>query len=281
MPERPDGERYVLGHTPRELDRLDLQGLLYRSVTRRALLDGGVEEGMRVLDLGSGSGDVAFLAAEIVGDQGAVVGVERDASAVAAARERALRRGVTQVAFHVGEIGEGLSEAPFDALVGRFVLMHQPDPSAVLASAVRNIRPGGPVILVESHMELLEQGVHSWPFSPAYDRVVRWKSRVVRAAGADVAMGLKLRRTYLEAGLPDPTTRLEAQVEGGPNSALYGYLAESVASMLPMALRCGIEGFDAEGVEALEDALRAEVTRAGGVLVNWPVVSAWSTVPPP
>ncbi|MEJ2202529.1 MAG: hypothetical protein P8170_00330 [Gemmatimonadota bacterium] len=90
-----------------------------------------------------------------------------------------------------------------------------------------------------------------------------------------------LRRTYLDAGLPEPTTQLEAQVEGGPTIVLYRYLAESVASMLPLGLDRGIEGFDDESVGALEDTLRAEVTRTGGVLVNWPVVSAWSTAPGP
>lgn len=279
MIEQPDGGRYVLGYTPREWDRLDLQGLLYRDVTRRALLGAGLGEGMRVLDLGSGSGDVALLAAEIVGDQGSVVGLERDPATVRAATERARRHGVSHVTFLQGEVDGGISGAPFDALVGRFILMHQPDPADALAAAVGNVRPGGPVAFVESHMELLEQGLHSWPFSPTYDHVVRWKTRVVRAAGAHVAMGLGLRQTFLDAGLPEPTTRLEAQVEGGPDSPLYRYLAESVASMLPLGLERGIEGFDAEAVERLEDTLRDEVARTGGVLVSWPVVSAWSTVP--
>ena len=76
---------YVLGHTDRELDRLDAQGLLYRDVTRSALVEAGVVPGMRVLDLGSGSGDVAFLAGELVEATGAVLGIERDAGTVASA----------------------------------------------------------------------------------------------------------------------------------------------------------------------------------------------------
>ena len=69
---------YVLGHSARELDRLDLQGVLYRDITRRALLDGGLQSGMRVLDIGCGSGDVARIAAQIVGPCGSVLGVDRD-----------------------------------------------------------------------------------------------------------------------------------------------------------------------------------------------------------
>lgn len=271
-------ERYVLGHTHREHERLDLQGVLYRDVTRRAFLDAGLEPGMRVLDLGSGSGDVALLAAEVVGPTGAVVGVERDRGTAEGARARAAARGAGNVAFHLGEVTDPVPGAPFDALVGRFILMHLPDPAAALAAALRNVRPASPVIFVESHMALLEEGIHSHPFSPLYEKVVRWKSDAVRGAGADVAMGMKLRTVFVEAGLPEPRTRLDALVAGGADTPLYRYLAESVRSMLPLATELGLEGFDEDTVDGLEDALRAEVVASGGVLVNWPVVAAWSRV---
>jgi ubiquinone/menaquinone biosynthesis C-methylase UbiE len=85
----PDPSRYVLGHAARELDRLDLQGILYRDVTRRAFHRAGLGPGMRVLDLGSGSGDVTLLASEVVGPSGRVVGVDREVGTVKAARARA------------------------------------------------------------------------------------------------------------------------------------------------------------------------------------------------
>ena len=58
---------YVLGHSPEELERLDLQGALYRSITRTTMLQAGVSEGMKVLDIRCGSGDVSRLAASLVG----------------------------------------------------------------------------------------------------------------------------------------------------------------------------------------------------------------------
>lgn len=273
------GDGYVLGHTAREYDRLDLQGALYRDVTRRALVSGGVEPGMRVLDLGSGSGDVTLLAAELVGPTGSVVGVEHNPGTVAAATERARARGAENVSFRVGSLDEPQPDGPFHALVGRFILMHQADPAQALRGAVAGIEPGGPVVFIESHMALLEAGVHSQPFSPLYHRVVRWKSQVVRGAGADVEMGLKLRQVFMDAGLAEPTTFLEARVEGGADSLVYRYLAESVKSMLPLAQELGISGFQADDVSGLEDALRQEAVAANGVLVNWPAVAAWSRAP--
>lgn len=270
---------YVLGHTPRELDRLDRQGALYRDATHRVLGDAGVGPGMRVLDLGSGSGDVAFLAGERVGPTGLVVGVERNGGTVEAARRRADARAATHVRFVAAELEDYVSDEPFDAVIGRFILMHQPDPAAVLAAALRNLRPGGCVAFVESTMASLRGAPHSHPHSPLYDQVVRWKCDVVEGAGADLAAGLRLRSIFVAAGLPEPTTRMEARVEGGERSPIYAFMAESVRSMLPQARKLGITGFDEASVDTLEERLRSEVVESGGVLVAWPVVTAWCRKP--
>jgi cyclopropane fatty-acyl-phospholipid synthase-like methyltransferase len=70
-------QAYVLGHSQRVTDRLKAQARLIDPITRRFFGEAGIEEGMRVLDVGSGAGDVALLAAELVGASGAVVGVDR------------------------------------------------------------------------------------------------------------------------------------------------------------------------------------------------------------
>ncbi|WP_309570182.1 methyltransferase domain-containing protein [Deinococcus sp.] len=59
----------------------------------------GLREGIRVLDIGCGAGDVSFLARSLVGDCGSVTGVDRSPDAVAAARNRAHSAGLTNVEF--------------------------------------------------------------------------------------------------------------------------------------------------------------------------------------
>ncbi len=86
--EAESGGTYALGHSAQELERLRIQARLIDPITRRFFLEAGLGPGMRVLDIGSGAGDVAFLAAELVGVTGEVVGTDRAAKAVAAARER-------------------------------------------------------------------------------------------------------------------------------------------------------------------------------------------------
>ena len=86
---------YVLGHSDRELSRLTMQARLLEPVTRQFLLDAGIRAGMRVLDIGSGAGDVAFLAAELVGRSGEVIGTDTAAEAVTAAMCSARERGLS------------------------------------------------------------------------------------------------------------------------------------------------------------------------------------------
>jgi SAM-dependent methyltransferase len=74
------------------------------AATRMLLQAAGIGSGMRVLDLGSGTGDVAFVAAELVGPAGEVVGIDSSPEAVATAKARAQQRALGNVRFVVGDI---------------------------------------------------------------------------------------------------------------------------------------------------------------------------------
>lgn len=71
--------------------------------TALLLQRGGIRPGMRVLDLGTGLGDVAFEVAAMVGADGSVVGVEQDPALLAAAEQRRTATGVPNVVFRQGD----------------------------------------------------------------------------------------------------------------------------------------------------------------------------------
>ena len=79
---------YVLGSTDAEHERLIWQALRVAPITERLFREAGIGPGQRVLDIGSGVGDVAMLAARLVGPSGEVVGIERDPKSITKARAR-------------------------------------------------------------------------------------------------------------------------------------------------------------------------------------------------
>jgi ubiquinone/menaquinone biosynthesis C-methylase UbiE len=266
---------YICGHAAHELARLQLQAAFYEPVTRDLFQRAGLSPGMRVLDVGCGAGDVSLLAADIIGPTGLVLGIDRSPEAVGTAGARAAAAGIRQATFRVAEIQSLEAGVPFDAVVGRFVLMHQPDPAGALRAAAGQVRAGGVVAFLESHMAACVAGVHSHPHSDLYDRVLRAQIDLIRAAGAHVDMGLRLRRTFLEAGLPAPALSLHARVEGGGEAPIYRYMAESLRSMMSMGERLGEMPFSVDELDGLAERLRDEAMAGGGVLTSPPVVSGW------
>lgn len=122
---RAEQSTYALGHSEQELDRLSRQAQAFEPFTRLLLEQAGISAGMRVLDVGCGSGDVAFLAAELVGPGGEVIGVDRAIAAIQRGTARAQSRGVAHVKFLEGDPSAIEFERPFDAVVGRLVLMYR------------------------------------------------------------------------------------------------------------------------------------------------------------
>jgi len=268
---------YVCGHTADELDRLRTQSAFFEDITRRVLEAAGLRRGSRVLDIGCGAGDLSRLAAELVGADGSIVGVDRATEAIAAAKARRARGRAASVEFRLGSIDDVADGRQFDALIGRFVLMHQADPAGTLRRAARHVRPGGLVVMLESAMSACMAGLHSFPHSPTYDRITRLITDIIRAAGADVSMGLRLGEVFERAGLPRPTMWLQARVDGGPDAATHRYITDSLRSVLPLAASLGVDGARVN-VEKLEEDLRAEVVASRSVLVSPPVVAAWTSL---
>ncbi len=141
--EHKDDAIYVPGHSEEERQRLIEQGAFLRSFTERLLADAGIGTGMRVLDVGCGVGDVLLLVASLIGPEGTVVGVDKDPLALKRARERVSALSLTNVRFVEGDLRGLTFDEPFDAAVGRCVLMYLADPIEALRGTASHVRPGG------------------------------------------------------------------------------------------------------------------------------------------
>jgi 2-polyprenyl-3-methyl-5-hydroxy-6-metoxy-1,4-benzoquinol methylase len=220
--------QYALGSTDPEHERLIRQAALLAPFTERFFREAGIGPGQRVLDLGSGVGDVAMLVARIVGQSGDVVGVERDTRAITKASARVLEVGLQNVTFIQADVSQVPSNNSFDAVVGRFILMFLPNPSAVLHSLSQLVRPGGVVAFQEP----------SWaPFLRLAASLPLWFAgaslahETFQRSGANTEMGFALYRIFEEAGLPAPAMKLEMPL--GKDSELTRWIPDLIFSLRP------------------------------------------------
>ena len=265
---------YVMGRSEAETRRLMTQDQLYGRFTRCLLEDAGIAEGMNVLDVGSGAGDVALLAAELVGPTGSVLGVDHDPGVLETASARAEASGLTNISFHARDLREGVPGDDFDALVGRLVLLYVPDPAGTLRDLVEHLKPGG--IVAFGEFNFLPESVVTHPPTPSGENLWAWMQSVVRGIGIDPATGYHLRNSFLEAGLPEPEMHVCAPVGGGPDFPGYDFGAESLRSMLPLILKLGIATEEEVEIDTLAQRLRADVVASGGVIKTPELVGAWT-----
>jgi len=268
---------YTMGRTSAETERLILQAQLYEGVTRRFFREAGIDSGMRVLDVGSGSGDVAFASAELVGPEGEVVGVDVNGEILETARGRAKEAGLNNVTFMEGDARTLDLAGEFDAVTGRLVLMYMADPADALSDLATRLRPGGIVAFQELDFTPYQSLAH--PDTPLMDKMINWVIQVFRRSGAHTEMGLDLYGAFVDAGLPEPVLDWTAPV-GGPSTWLgYEYVASSFRSLLPLIEEYGIATSEEVGVETIAARLREEVFAAKRPVMLPPHVTAWARVP--
>lgn len=270
-PAAPD---YVLGRSESESRRLIKQSGLLQPFTERIFRRAGLAPGMRVLDLGCGAGDVSFLAAEFIGPTGSVLGIDRDPGVLALARRRADENGTTIVSFEERSIEDLSTSRPFDAVIGRFVLVYQPDPVSTLVHVSGLLRPGGIVAVLEPDMSV---GVCSCPPVALWDQVNHWIRETFRRGGVHYDIGARLYPLFRRAGLPGPAMRQDRLIGGGEAvRSAYELCTDMIRSLLPRMEQFGIATADEVRVDTLAERLERETIAADSQIAYMPVVAAWT-----
>ena len=269
-----DASDYLLGSTDAEHDRLIRQAARLVPITESFFREAGIGSGQRVLDLGSGVGDVAMLAAGLVGPSGEVLGVERDARSISRARSRASEAGLHNVRFTECDVGQISSDELFDAAVGRYILQFLSDPVAVLRSVSRLVRPGGvvafqenawaPVAFLSAHLPLWSAGV-----SLIVETSVR--------CGVNTKLGLTLHQAFQNAGLPAPKMRLEIPLGNDPDFTRWVY--DVLCSLKPQINELNLPIEQLGDMDTLRDRLQEEVAASNTVVPGIALVGAWCRMP--
>jgi SAM-dependent methyltransferase len=111
---------------------------------------GSLEGGEAVLDVGSGAGSDSLVAAQMVGPEGSVTGIDMTPEMLSKARAAAAEMGVTNVTFVAGE-AESLpfENESFDVVISNGVIDLTPDKDAVYSEINRVLRPGGRIQIAD------------------------------------------------------------------------------------------------------------------------------------
>ncbi len=266
---------YVLGSDETEIARLQTQAQIIAEPTALLFERGGIRPGMRVLDLGSGPGDVSFLVAEMVGPNGSVLGVEQDPSQIAVAEQRRDGLGLGNVDFRQGDARTFVDDEQFDAVVCRLLLMHLPDAADVLGHHRKNLRPGGVFVAIDYDMG----AVRALPEVELFSRVREWLRVGFAHAQVDPFVGMRLPVLFGQAGYADIGS-LGLQSYWPPESRQGAeYVVGVVRAMKEAIVASGAATEEEMGLDSLAQRLQDALRAANAVYTVPTVVGGWGRRP--
>jgi ubiquinone/menaquinone biosynthesis C-methylase UbiE len=275
-PQPRDGE-YVMGHSPLEYERLEIQARVMQPLTESMFRNAGISPGMRVLDIGSGVGDVAFLARDFVGELGEVIGVDSDPGCIEVAKRRAAQSGFTNVRFAVTDFRQFSPERPFDAVVGRLILMYQGDRVAAIRHCLSLLKPGGLLALQDVLLE--SRATLSFPEIPLYHAYTHWCAEALRRGGAHVRNGIDLPRLFEEAGVAVNGTAWGQVSADKRDELFFRYLDRFIQPFIPKIVEFGIATEVEMQAATIAERIRTDVATHNGLLVWYPIVATWAHKP--
>ena len=265
-----DTNAYPLSTDEFGQERLVRQAAWTAAPTERLFRRAGIGPGQRVLELGSGVGDVSLILARLVEESGEVVGVERDPRSIGRASARVREHGLSQVRYVQTDVLSLPEEQPFDAGVGRYILMYMKDPAAVLRDVARNVRPGGVIAFLDTSFRTFLEACEDLPL---WREAARVMAEAFRRSGANTEMGAQLTAAFAGAGLPEPET------ETFTLTGTERWMSDCLISLRPQIEEFRIPAAQLEDLSTLQQRLMDELAARGHTLPLPQMMGVWARVP--
>ena len=255
-----------------EAERLRRQGRLAENMTRPLLEKIGLRPGMSCLDIGCGPGEAMRLMGEMVGDTGTVVGVDIDGPAGRSGIDRLRSEIECNFQFVEQDLSGSspLPQGPFDLVFGRLVLIHLPDPIAMLRKMYAVTKPAG-VILVQDYNGT---SFDIQPRPKQWNSLQKmWISAVAKAAGRDILFGTKLPLHFVTAGIGAPDD-VSATAYIGWLEDCGDWLLITLQGLLPSALKLALVT-EAEARACIAEIEEIAQTKHRYIVLSDLITSAW------
>ena len=186
---------YIHGSDPAEQSRLSrLNDLLNARCFPKLNLD----RGLRILDVGSGLGQLTYRMSEAVGPSGFCLGIERDTNQLSVARKN---HAAPNLEFRQGDaLALPLTSeemASFDFAHTRFLLEHLSNPAKAVSEMVKALKPGGRIFLADDDHQLLTL----FPEPPGFQALWSAYMDSYVAVGNDPLIGRKLAKLLVDQGI--------------------------------------------------------------------------------
>jgi SAM-dependent methyltransferase len=230
--------------------RLRLQDQVYSPATRRMLLDAGLGEGSRVLDLACGIGAVSCWMAHQVGKTGMVVAADVNPDQLLVAKGHCTHCDHPAAIQYVesSAYDTGFPAESFDLVQIRLLRCHLTKPASVLREVYRVLKPGGALVC----QDLKVTSIFCVPPCPAYMRVITQCLAMGVQLGVDYDYGVRLPAEAEEAGFRAVEVRLSQPAYlRGPEKRLW---EQTFAELAPSMVRTGV--LTADEMAGLLDEMR-------------------------
>jgi ubiquinone/menaquinone biosynthesis C-methylase UbiE len=234
-------KHYIIRGGEQGRARLLVLSRVMRPTTLSLLNQAGIRPGMNCLEIGCGSGDVAFDLARIVGPDGSVVATDIDEIKLRLAHQQAEQDHLTNLKFRLADILED-ELGNFDFVHARFVLTHLANPQKALEKVRQALNPGGALAVEDVDF----RGHFCHPESAAFSRYIELYTKTAQRRGADPNIGPRLPGLLIKAGFQ--TVQI--------NVVQLAAISDESKLMAPLTMENIADSVLAEGL-----ASRAEVDR--------------------
>ena len=258
---------YLLAGQTSELDRLQLQSLVWEPASRRLLDKIGEGRGARALDVGCGVMGWLRVLSEWVGPDGEVVGTDIDDAMLSAADRFVAAEGLRNVALVKDDLFESeLEAASFDLVHARFEIAPLGRGQEQLATYLRLVRPGGTVVLEDPDLGSLH---FNPPPTPAQEELIVLIRETFRQSGGDINAGRTHLGLFRRFGIE---ANVRAEVLALPPGHPYLRLPLQFSTALAPRLRSFV---NADKLERLQKEAEAEIQEPGRWGTTFTLLQAW------